>query len=1458
MEDIELFSKIEDFLDNFKAPLTTKIYDYTNDRAGVINKFLFTEEKITIKSQEIEEIIKNKEDELHNSGKKIDLENRELRKIEMKDIQEKIGEWKKIVSNHDENVKKNNEDLYFKEGFSNTIFKEVDYKNLNNLSFEELESYKKLGVTIEKFLPEDKLKNLKDRYEKLNEISYEEYKEEYKKIEDKSFNIEVNESYLEPLIKTFFNRIKPNALIKDLEWLHDRFIFMAEDSRRRINDKEDSDLYNIGYVRNYKNYDDFTHVNHDKRNHSYIESLSTTLFSKMIFLEKRPYSYPLEKHKPKLAPDIDIEPVYGIDFVQKNSQTLLTVGIAHLFRDNPIYLLHLNNSYNNYYWLETKENREYLASGYKPGSFSANIVERTKKLKIKDKNLFDIKSYEEIEKMNLTRDEKFDLFLKILYAMDSNPYKEKHTPFSYNYEEESQTIDFSKAKKSDILKYFRLSNELNPITRFYENGDAYKRRSKFDISHSDSKEVGVVVTNFDQKLDLNKDFYLVHSLYNHVYKKFDFDREIQSKGLLKNYWDNLVEPWLKIENSRNNFFHPVRYKIQQDLDLNKNERYQFFKDEKTKIVTYVNSLFNKYSIDARNSDFFNANLEPEILANEIIEALKKALIDNDYKTPRERESYNYDFGYDWENKNAVRLSDIEELFERNDINSFYIENVKKELNEISKWYKYQLHYLGRQGSMIFEATMNYAIERFLNLEIIPKEFNPVDLFIKNTKIHIENMVKEYDDPNYITREQPPYFPTIRHFIENWNLDLEKDELNPLFDQIKKEELIEKLGSNEIFNGRTISNKVPNLGLYNIEHKHINPLNNIAYQLMKHKETNVNDLSTFKINPQIYKIQRDLEDLQDKAKNLRTIRKNSLEEFNLILKDIVDYKENNHIVENIIDKDKMIETMKTMVMMSKNFKNKNSIIDLSNIDNINEELSKLNNELNNINDITKAGLILNYIFTMNELYKKNKVDKKEISIDTLNIDKAKAMVLQNIFFEDKEMISENLKQEKHDYIKSVMKDLDYLSEDYKNSKITPEDFKNRKNEILNKEKEKLAILNKEIEETKVNEVFVELQDKFIRDSVILNDSFNYEHDNSIKDKFEGVEIYNGKHFPLFIDLKSLTIFSVEWTTRYPTLNIVTLPDNLAKLEIDINKQDLFNINEKQFTNKMDYIKINDRVKLIEKSLENNKDYYETHPLHKSNILDKVSDLLGTIQTNYFIQLEQDFDKALFLNLDPLTLEEPKPNHGSVTFMNKNDFDYFLDHDSKLDEHCKNNVDYFKNKIEYVDRYNFNNKNLQRDSNELTEQIRIDGKLTPYNMTTIYQEDIYSPIYKKINGMFSSSGKNVITNIKKDLKSHEVDSMEVIYNNENYLEQEFPKVNEIQASINSLTEFHLGKDIEESFIKTTKGILKNKVNLDERELIIFKNGFKNLKLFETKEELENYKRKYNLIMNEENNENKTILR
>ena len=54
MKDTEIFNQLNNFLENFKAPKTIKIYDYENDRATPINKFLFTEETITIKDQEKE------------------------------------------------------------------------------------------------------------------------------------------------------------------------------------------------------------------------------------------------------------------------------------------------------------------------------------------------------------------------------------------------------------------------------------------------------------------------------------------------------------------------------------------------------------------------------------------------------------------------------------------------------------------------------------------------------------------------------------------------------------------------------------------------------------------------------------------------------------------------------------------------------------------------------------------------------------------------------------------------------------------------------------------------------------------------------------------------------------------------------------------------------------------------------------------------------------------------------------------------------------------------------------------------------------------------------------------------------------------------------------------------------------------------------------------------------------
>ncbi|MFA7083775.1 MAG: hypothetical protein WC141_04480 [Arcobacteraceae bacterium] len=1365
MKDLTLFFKIDKFLDNFKAPKTVKIYDYENDRSATLNKFLFTEEKIIIKDQKKESDIQDLEKRLHELGKSLDDVNKGMFKHIKKDMHEAGVAYVEGVNRIEKETKVKIRDVRFKEGFSNTLFKEVKYKNLNSLSNSDLEAYEELGVSLSKGILEEEIVSLKDRLDN-NIITMEEYKEEYKKLEESSFITEVSESYLEPLLKTFFNKIKPNALIKDLDWLHERFIFMSEDPRRRINDKEDSSLFGsaIIYKRNYAGMKDFI-PNLKEQNFSIVEGLASSLFTQAGMVVDRTFDYSNPKHKPKNGPNTIIEPIYGKGFPKERASVLLTGGVAHLFRDHPVYLLHLNHLYQDRFWIGTKENREQLATGYKTNGFSDNIVKRSKILNVRDKPIFDIQNYEEVESMNLSRDEKFDLFLKILHIIDSNPIKDRLTPNQYLNEKDSKPLNFSKASVFDVLEYFKESNEINGSKIEDSNGNIKIKRQNI-VKRLETMHQPVAIGRDHHKLDLNKHFYLVHSLYSHIYKKFDFDREIQSKAILKNYWDKLVKPWLDIEESRSSFFNSVRYLIEEDLESLGSEKNRFFSEQKREVVEHIDSLFNRYSIEARKTSHFKAEIEPEILAREVIEAVQRAILKADYKIQKEIDNKYYSYDLDWKNKSAINQKDIEDVFERTNINNHYANSVKESIDEISGYYKYQMAVAGEQGKKILDASILFAIQKFSNIRLYPESMNPTDLFIKNTKIHLDYMIEKYKDPNYMLRKQAPYFPSIRHLVENWGIDLEKDELHPLYNEVKRDELIEKLGSNDVFEGKEISNKLPNLGLYNIENKHINPLNNIAYQLMQRKEKSFGcianiDLSQDSSARELYRYHNLVKD----AETYKERKASLLENFDKVVKEMIDSKIDNNLVENIIDKEKMIETMKTMVMMSKNFKNKDRIIDLSSLGDISKELGKLDEKLSGINDITKSGMILNYIFTMNELYKKNSVDKNELVVDVLDIDKSKAIVLQNLI---------------------------------------------------------------EIQSTTQNGILNELKDNYIKEAILLNENFNTKYDNSIKDKFEGVEVLNGKHFPLFVDLDTFTIFTVEWTTRYPTLNVVVLPDVFAKLEIDNNKErreTLFGVESKVFNgDKMAYPRIEEVIKEIDADLLN-EEHYKLHDLQRGNIIDRVSTIVATIQSNYMIQLEQDVDKALFVDVDPLMLEEPTPNVGAVPFMNKHDLVLLRNSSEKsfglIDE-----------QLQYVDRYNFKYQSLDAK----------DIDLTPYGAKHIYQESgiIETVMFKKVNGFpFTTLSKGIVPSAYNDVKKFE--SLNLVYSSEALKIDDLPEKNNLAYPIDALSRNKIGlkNKKEENMVPAFKRRFLNNP-------MAYKDGFADLKLFETKVELEAYKDRHNAIM------------
>mgnify|MGYP003547974691 FL=1 len=355
------------------------------------------------------------------------------------------------------------------------------------------------------------------------------------------------------------------------------------------------------------------------------------------------------------------------------------------------------------------------------------------------------------------------------------------------------------------------------------------------------------------------------------------------------------------------------------------------------------------------------------------------------------------------------------------------------------------------------------------------------------------------------------------------------------------------------------------------------------------------------------------------------------------------------------------------------------------------------------------------------------------------------------------------------------------------------------------------------------------------NLTLNDNFSYHHDNSIKDKFENVEVYNGKHFPLFIDLETLTIFSVEWTTRYPTLNVVTLPEQFSKLELDndLNRKNrLYDLENRTLEHKMDYIKLDEQVKLIDNDLNKieNKEYYDFHPLNHKNILDRVSIIFSTIQTNYFIQLKQSLENSLFIDADPLYLGEHLLNDGAIAFMNKKDYE-LLDQDIKNN---KNRIDFLSDTLKYTDRYNFVGYDKgEQDTNKRFDLIKKGIK------KGIYEEnyDEATIMFKKVNGFPSEKfSKRLSKN-----NSLEKNNFDLIYDNKDIINiEDLPRNNDFLFKTKTLTNLQLGATLKNSGNKMFK-----KYNLDN--LQEFKENFKSFKLFETKEELELYKNNIDSFLN-----------
>ena len=231
-----------------------------------------------------------------------------------------------------------------------------------------------------------------------------------------------------------------------------------------------------------------------------------------------------------------------------------------------------------------------------------------------------------------------------------------------------------------------------------------------------------------------------------------------------------------------------------------------------------------------------------------------------------------------------------------------------------------------------------------------------------------------------------------------------------------------------------------------------------------------------------------------------------------------------------------------------------------------------------------------------------------------------------------------------------------------------------------------------------------------------------------------------------------------------------------------------------------------------------------------LTDQVSTIFNTIQTNYFVQLEQTLDKSLFLDADPLYLGRETLNDGAIAFMNKYDFELF---DTTNNEISKNNMIKLKEDIQYVDRYNFIGYDKYKED-DISKEFE-DAKKG--RAKHVYQEnkDVETLMYKKINGYPSEKASK---HLSKDYNKQNFNNdKKFIYDNQNQI-KDLPEQNVFLSKKKILSNLTLGDNIK----------IDNKLSFKEysiNDLDNYKKGFLDLRLFETIEELEDYKLKHNSI-------------
>jgi hypothetical protein len=1278
--------------------------------------------------------------------------------------------------------------------------------------------------------------------------------------------LEVSDSYFDNLFKLYFDFIKPAMEVSPLNWLHKSHLFYPTNPSLMINDTPEDGRYVTPFNRDLGQtsiLERFSLKTEEKNIRFYKEHyiLDTPNNS-----ELREEYWNNRDDKDYIETKIT-NPIYTSDVLNLNKSYLLEVaGLGNIFKDHTIYKEHLSHNFertigeklNGIGWEEGfdySKNLFYLQNGYQKDSKTDKLRTILNQIEIKGNNLLTINSFEEFNSLNYSQEEKTKLFLNLLVGclkiecfegsgktrlpslykhtntmslQDENPgimfilnkrdYDrqfgeniikdlEKENPNSYELKTRkslSKKIGFHIFKAnlfnrnefmSDVTNedlynanlitknnvwnqkrskngatmtpsiFSKLKNgyeivglilgdkdtedfryktiiiqDENGNKKKYDYNDLINRfphiKVLMDLDENDGgfdlanielqREKTITINQYDfdnlwnRNLNIKEDFEIIHNLHMNAIEKFDIEHIFDENLILNNIWNQFYKPWFEIEQEKIEFWPTISNEVKYKINNESTKELKEFYDKIEYLLKDVyEKIMSQYSYESRISEYFEFRLDIDTLINTIINEDKKSITSN-YEVDRF-----YDRMGKYDQNNYINNEFLKETFNNGKLKTFLNEQFNEKIQNISNEPEFAISKIGKHGVIVVDKILKFVLEK-LNPLNRPKEVNPLSLYSNEVRGLIGKMETKYGK-TFVDLERPPYFPTVKHIIKHVNLDEKENKLNsdlikyyhsrikPMIDikskynnyiipeyynekrwsgQFKKYRSLEKEVNDSIFIAKIVNG--------------IDVVKDKSYELTKviELEKNRSDLVE-----QHNKMAKEFKDKKEERKLL-------LPKYEETIKKMKELKLDNYIVTNNIDREKFIITMKAIVDMTLNEFNKDKIIDLTKLDNIDDNLKKFEESLTSLNTITKNALISNYILHINSLYEKRGL------IDKFNL--------------------------------------------------------------------------------------VELNP--LKKEIILNDSENRsktlnlisQHGiNSQGREINKIKMYEGNHFPLFIDLESKTIWSVEWTTKYPTLNIYMLPEKYQSMEknkeyfetfwdslVDLNRSNSI-VSLETFAK---YFSIfDDRVKL--KFDEEGIDY-------RLNNLDRIKDIFSLIQTNYFLQLEQLEEKSLFLDIDANYIYDSKPNIGAIPFMNKKDERILEDTIFKQEVENFNSRDF-----NYINPFNYIEKDKQ-SSSLMIQKRKVDGFVgeskTKETMKIMQKETI------------KNKENNIIIN--KSLKNYSF-TYETLYGFKNY-----------------------SKNLKK---------LDTKIKVDDQIINMYDEQPNLIKIFKTLEELQNYKNNYENVLNKDMN-------